>query len=288
MESALDKLEWRNFANLSAFVLNFAVTFASLVPAFPGETNSALSAKYQTLITPSGATFSIWGPIFIGEAVFSLAQMLPRYRSSKVVQAVTPGWLLACGAQVCWTLCFSQEAMLAAVFCMLVILAGLLWVAASTDGMAMTWEEFGMLRWSFSLHLGWIMCASVLNVNTLADFEGASPQILLGLAIASLCMLCISGTVFALVKCSPEPIVNLTAVWALAGIFRELSDPELLNSSSRHNPYTWSAETLEGLQIAVLIVALLSLALAAAAATRVLCRARQPTGGSQEAPAHEA
>jgi len=268
--AAMEPLGWRNYANLIAYLLNFVATFATQLSWFPGEDNGTLSEKYQTLITPDGATFAIWAIIFVGEAVFAVCQMLPRYRSSKVVEAVTPGWVLACAAQVLWSVVFAQEFIVSSVVCMFTILLGLMWVSASTDGMAMSWEEYAVLRWVLSVHLGWIACASAVNANVLFDFQMASPEMLLSVGVTSIGALCILGTIFALVKKSPEPIVNLVAAWAFAGISRELSIGGLLNDPSRHNPYTWNPVTLAGLQLAATNLQYVSLGLAAIAAVRAL------------------
>ena len=74
-----------------AYLVNFGITYGSLTGAF-GQTNEELSAKYQTLITPAGYAFAIWGPIFIWEGAFAIAQLLPRWRQADVVQLLTPWW----------------------------------------------------------------------------------------------------------------------------------------------------------------------------------------------------
>merc|ERR1719493_481623 len=145
---------------------------------------------------------------------------------------------------------------------------GLQWVAVRTDGAAMSWEEYAVLRWSLSLHLGWIIAASAVNANTLVDFRKASPETLLGFAITSIGAVCIVATIFAVAKPSADPVVCLVAAWALNAISAELSDPMALDDASRHNPYTWDRVTLAGLQQAASNVTSLALALAVVAAAR--------------------
>ena len=62
-----------NVANVLAYVVNTFVTFISMTGIF-GLTNGEVSAKYQTIITPAGWAFSIWGIIFTGELAFVVAQ----------------------------------------------------------------------------------------------------------------------------------------------------------------------------------------------------------------------
>lgn len=94
------KLQTLNYANIAAYILNTAVTYGvGLSGLFP--TNAELSAKYQTLVTPAGYAFSIWGVIFISEAVFTVMQALSAYRSSDVVvKGVGYYFVMACIAQV--------------------------------------------------------------------------------------------------------------------------------------------------------------------------------------------
>lgn len=94
------KLQAVNYANIAAYIFNAAITYGVGVSGyFP--TNEELSAKYQTLVTPSGYAFAIWGIIFLSEAVFTVLQALPAYRSSDVVvKGVGYYFVLACIAQV--------------------------------------------------------------------------------------------------------------------------------------------------------------------------------------------
>jgi len=257
-----------NFLNLVAFALNaVSTTLAGL--AFFGPTNGELAAKYALLISPAGFAFSIWGPIFLWEAAFAVLQMLPKYRSNKLVDLVTPGFVGACLAQSCWNVAFAQEALVLAFIFMLGILAGLVSTIINTDGVAMTWEEYFCLRGMFSLHGGWIIAASALNLNIVADGARASPETVLGLSLATVGGLCSIATVFALVKKTPDPIVPSVAAWAFNAISAKLGgDRAYLNNPDRHNPHMWSEETLGGLQVGVTLITYLSALLAAMAVFR--------------------
>merc|ERR1719272_1299608 len=138
-------LTWKNWLNLAAYLLNTVVTYTSLTGIF-GATNTELSNKYQTLITPAGWAFAIWGPIFIWELVFTVAQMCPRFRNSKVVQLISPWWWALCAFQSLWTFAFAQDQVTLALVLMLCILTSLLGMSCSTDGLRMTLAEYFLLR----------------------------------------------------------------------------------------------------------------------------------------------
>ena len=97
--------------NLVAYGLNVLFTYGiGVAGLFNLPDNTVLSEKYQTLVTPIGWAFSIWGPIFISDALFTLAQLLPKYRDNAIVVDGVGYWYAAvCLAQIFWTLSFSLE-----------------------------------------------------------------------------------------------------------------------------------------------------------------------------------
>jgi len=256
---------WRNFANLGAYVVNTTITYASIAGTF-GATNVELSKKYQTLVTPAGWAFAIWGPIFIWEGVFAVAQMLPSYCSSKVVLQITPWWLALCFFQVAWTLAFSRDLITLALIFMLCILASLLGVSWSTDGLVLSSAaEYFLLRAPMSLQLGWIIAASAVNASVEADAARSSQEVLLALAVLSYAAVLAIVAIFTFAVRSPDPFVGCVAAWAFLGIYSELGNPENLNDPARFNPSTWNVVTLGGLRIAAGVINILAAVLAVVA-----------------------
>ena len=126
------RLPVQSWANILAYLVNLGITYGSLTGAF-GATNEELSEKYQSLVTPAGYAFAIWGAIFTWEGIFAVAQMCPPLSTSPVVDTVTPWWIFACCFQVAWTLFFAQDRILEALICMLGILLSLLTSILRTD-----------------------------------------------------------------------------------------------------------------------------------------------------------
>jgi len=280
-QEAKPALGWRNWAALAGYVLNLGITYVSITGIF-GETNSDLSAKYQTLVTPSGWAFSIWGLIFTGEATAIFALMLPRYRASLTVRVSVPWWLAVCVFQCGWTLAFAQEVIWLSVVFMLLLLASLAGMALSVDRVSMTSDEYWLLRAPFAVHLGWILCASAVNVNVMADAAKAAPATLLGMAVLTFAAVLLVAALFALLVRRPEPFVGLVAAWALAAIDSELGHPERLRSPTRFNPHDWDAVILSALRFVALGLAVTAGALAAAAIGMRLFRARRAVSELRE------
>jgi len=258
----------RNWANLVAFIVNLGVTYGSLFGIF-GASNSSLSKKYQTLVTPAGWAFSIWGPIFIWEGIFAISQMFPTLRANAMVQRVTIWWCAACAFQILWSIVFAQEAIVLALLCMLGILGslfGLNWTADA--GESFTAKEFWLLRAPFSLHLGWIVAASALNTNVLAEASRAAPATLLTLAIVSLGAILTTATIFATAIKKPDAILCLVCCWALLGIYSELGAPANLENPARFNPVAWDATMLTAIRTTALIFGVVIVLFLAPAAGR--------------------
>jgi len=240
------KLEFRNYANLAAYILNSVITYTSLTGIF-GETNTDLSKKYQTLVTPAGWAFIIWGPIFIWEGVFAICQMLPRFRGSEVVQKASPWWWGSCLCQCAWTVAFAQDIVPLALLLMLSILACLIGLVVSTDGLQLTWAEYLSLRAPFCLHLGWIICASAVNTNVQFDAARADIPVLLAVAVLSFVAIVAANVALVTTAKSPDAITSLVAAWAFAAVASELADGELLRSQDRYNWRDWDPLVMDGL-----------------------------------------
>lgn len=266
---------WRNWLNLLALIINTVITYTSLTGIF-GKTNTELSAKYQTLVTPAGWAFSIWGPIFIWETVFVVAQLFSRFRNSEVVLRMSPWWWALCGFQCCWTLAFAQDQVTLALVFMLLILCSLLGITWSTDGLVLSFGEYALLRAPLSLQLGWIICAAAVNINVQADSLKASPGTLLAIAVLSYAAVLSSSTIFTFASRSPDPIVSMVAAWAFLGIYSELGNPKGLNDPTRFNPNAWNDVVIEGLRYAAIFVSIAALGNAVIACILRVVRSRTP------------
>ncbi|CAE7507365.1 unnamed protein product, partial [Symbiodinium pilosum] len=255
-----------NVLNLAAYLVNLGITYGSLTGAF-GPTNSNLSAKYHTLLTPSGFAFSIWGPIFIWEGVFAVAQMFPSYRANPIVTTITPWWIGACVFQCAWTLFFAQEVMIGAMACMLGIFICLMVGILRLDFLEkISTCDYWLLRAPFSLHCGWIVAATSLNIGVVADFYKAGPDVMLALAMVCFAGIAAVVTVFTFASPKADPIIALVACWALLGMVAELADAEKLkDEATRWNFFAWPDYVINAVRICAFILSLLCIVAATTA-----------------------
>lgn len=231
-----------------------------------GGNVGAVSRKYQTLVAPGGAAFSIWGAIYVWEFIALIAMLLPAYRGSKIVSAIGPWWCFACLCQGLWLPVWTSDRPIFAqvlIFGVLVGLIGVNWAADRIEKLEVS--EYWILRAPFSLHTGWILAATSVSFNITADYLKASAGEQLAIAIVTLAVVLLVSSLYATAAPKPNPIICCVTAWATWWIHVELRNPEDLRKKT-YNPVAFSDVVIEGVRGAALAVCIISVGLAVVAA----------------------
>lgn len=222
------KLVCLNFVNIFAYIVNIVVTYGIGVGGvFDLPTNDELSAKYQTLVTPIGWTFAIWGLIFALQAMWAIVPLVvSKQRDNPFLYAVGTYYLGVCIAQTAWTIFFSMEVIWASLISMLVIavfLWRIVWVLSGTSSAYKgSLANYILWRLPFSIHTGWITAAAFVNANVYLVDLGVGSTLQFYAALFSLFSILVIASLTTL---SLDIIIPLVLSWALFGIFVELSNP---------------------------------------------------------------
>jgi hypothetical protein len=140
------------------------------------ESSGGALAADATLIAPAGPAFSIWTPIYLGLAAYTVWQWLP-------VQAAEPrhraiGWLVAASMllNAAWLLVTQQGWIWVSVLVMaaLVVTLGLL-VQRLEQHPSYGHGETVVVDGTFGLYLGWVAVAACANVTAAFVASGADP-----------------------------------------------------------------------------------------------------------------
>uniref|UniRef100_A0A7S4EIJ3 Tryptophan-rich sensory protein n=1 Tax=Pseudo-nitzschia australis TaxID=44445 RepID=A0A7S4EIJ3_9STRA len=232
MTSSVDdntQLKTINYVNVIAYLSNFLVVFGSSRAGLPD--NGTMSERYQTLVTPAGYAFSIWGIIFTAELIWTIVQLFPAYRSNEiVVKSVGYNFALACLAQGSWTIFFGFEKIalsLVAMICILIPLVFILLDLSRTS--SATYGEYWLLKFPFLIHAAWIMAATLVNINVVVVAYKASPVLQTIFGWASLVTVFFVGTYFTTTVWRESKrvwVVPCVLVWAAVAIASELSKPK--------------------------------------------------------------
>lgn len=233
-------------------ILNGLFFLVHLVPSqltqlelLNNQTIGDVSAKYPTLFTPAGITFSIWGLIYLALTAFCIYHLVQAYKADAAHEANRDlkriGYLfilnnLATGA---WTIAWVYEWLVVSVALMLVQLVTLLAIQLRlgiydpTRSAASRW----FTQFPLSIYFGWILIATVANVSAMLVGVGWDG---FGLPAAwwAITML-VAATLLTLlvVLARLNPFVGLVTIWAFYGIIlkqRQLdlpSSPELITTA---------------------------------------------------------
>ncbi len=150
--------------NLLLFLVTLAVNALGAIGRINGLSQKVVSDRYDTLITPSPSTFSIWGVIYL-LLLATLLFWLIRHKTpqtGRAVDALSPLLWLSCILNITWIVAFSYELIgLSTLFilALAVVLALMNLRMKSLGGMA---TRLGGL--AFGLYNGWILLAAFVNV----------------------------------------------------------------------------------------------------------------------------
>ncbi|MBF9236439.1 hypothetical protein I2I05_03430 [Hymenobacter sp. BT683] len=206
---------------LTAFAIagNIFLNYYSNTHPFAGQTMGEVSAQYPTLLTPAGYAFSIWGVIFLGLVAYAVWQLLPVARQLSLPDAVAKPLTVASVATGGWVVLFAYEMILPSVGVMLLILGSLIMAYGRVRrrifvGAAPVWVGV-----PFSLYLGWISVASVINITIgLRELgwqtaQGASVTLALGLLLVIVALALLISRAFR------DMVFPLVIAWALVAIW---------------------------------------------------------------------
>ncbi|SMQ62450.1 hypothetical protein SAMN06297468_0702 [Altererythrobacter xiamenensis] len=187
-----------------------------------GEPIGDRSDSVRTLITPSGWAFSIWGPLFLGSAVYAIWQALPGQRHNSLLNQI--GWwsVGALSAQGFWAIYtqFANLTIISAIIiafsliCLLAILRTLVY-----REIPFTASERWIVTLVFSALAAWLTAATIVNISATLAYYGiggdfAFPYITAGIVL-------VGGIIasIAVARSKGNPWYALVFCWALLAIY---------------------------------------------------------------------
>ena len=209
---------WRWLTALAIFG-NIYLNYYSNTHPFAGQTMGVVSAKYPTFLTPAGYAFSIWGLIFLALAVYAVWQLLPAQQQMSLPDDLAKPLTLANVATGTWVVLFAHELILLSVGVMLLILGCLIAAYGRVRRRIFAEAAPAAVGVPFSLYLGWISVASVINLTIgfrqlgwLAS-DGLAVVLTLGLIFVVVVLALIISRVFR------DMVFPLVVAWALVAIW---------------------------------------------------------------------
>jgi hypothetical protein len=132
------------------------------------ETVADISYKYDTLFTPAGYAFSIWGVIFLMAISFVIYQwiLLKRNDPKQYIRRTGIWFTISNLANISWLFCWTNNLISVSVVLILILLLSL---CILTQKLRLELDDEPVLTiffvwWPIAVYLGWIIVASVANI----------------------------------------------------------------------------------------------------------------------------
>lgn len=160
--------------NVFAFAGMIGVNAMATSIPLGGQTPPEISAKYPSLFTPAGFTFSIWGVIYLSLMLFIIYQSLPARRDDELIDKVDGLFKLSCVANATWIVVWHYELLILSIVIMACLLFCLVRIYArlhSMPGQACLRNRL-LLFLPFSLYTAWISVAFIANISAVQNGYG--------------------------------------------------------------------------------------------------------------------
>jgi hypothetical protein len=209
--------------NTIGYIMVIAVNTMASIKMVNGKGPADISDKYDSLFTPAGITFSIWGLIYLTLLGFIIYQLWLAFSGKdqpqleQFMERLRGWWLISCLANTCWLFSWHYELLPLSILIMLALLVSLLAININLNIaiQKVPWPEKLFIHLPFSLYLGWITIATVANIAALRVYTGWNGQnIPWTVFLISICT--VASTLLVIKR--KNIVVGLVAIWALCGI----------------------------------------------------------------------
>lgn len=215
--------------NLLFYVAVLAVNYLAMSIPLGGMTTGQLSDKYHTPITPAGYAFMIWIVIYLllaGYIVYQFRKVTSRQDS---VLAISFWFIITCVFNIAWIFLWQYQfigisfAVMIALFVTLtVIYTKTRYIHAPTTG------ETWLIRLPFSIYLGWICVAALVNLAVILFHTNNGMN--LDPKTTGIILLCLGAVAAIMITFrARDGVLPLVFVWAYIAIAVEQRDVSALS-----------------------------------------------------------
>lgn len=129
-----------------------------------GTSQSDVSDRYMTLITPSGMTFSIWSVIYSLLIISLIILFLQRNTSyyQKAIDKITPLFILSCILNMTWIILFSF--VLVEISSLFIFMYTIVLASICKQLLKIHEGSHFILPLTFGLYTGWLIIATIVNI----------------------------------------------------------------------------------------------------------------------------
>ncbi|MEF3691973.1 MAG: tryptophan-rich sensory protein [Candidatus Moraniibacteriota bacterium] len=201
------------------YLLMVGVNFLANSLPINNRSTGEISDAYPNLFAPAGATFSIWGLIYLLLGGYVFYQFTKSAKSKDgLIRKVNIFFVITSAANIAWIFAWHYDFIGLSVLIMSILLVSLIKIADIFRGEKLETSEKIFLSIPFSVYFGWITVATIANITVflvsidwdgfgVADFTWTVVILLVGAMIG-----------IARINKDKNIAYGLVLIWAYAGI----------------------------------------------------------------------
>jgi len=199
------------YINIVLFAGMLVMNYLANALPLNNKTTGELSDSFPNLFVPAGLTFSIWGIIYLLLIAYCILQFTGAGR--EITSELS--WLfgISCILNALWIICWHYGKLPLSLLVMLGLLVTLIRINISISE-----QNFGIIKATFGVYLGWICIATIANATALLvhyKWSGFNiPQETWTIIMIITGMVLIMLSIYRL----KNPFIGLAVVWAFIGI----------------------------------------------------------------------
>jgi hypothetical protein len=212
----------RQVVTILTFVVTLTINALANILPINGLLTAEISDRFKVFVTPANYVFGIWGLIYVGQLAFTLDQARPGRAAAAAFRRL--GYLpaLAAALNSAWLLLWQYEVFALTVPVMVALLVTLIVIHRRLRALDAAGGLDRLARWTtrvgFSVYLGWITVATIVNIAAMLDWAGASPVFTPGDLWAAVVLVVGIAITTAFVVRERDSAYGLVITWAYAGI----------------------------------------------------------------------
>lgn len=211
------------------FLVVLLMNYLSQAVPFNGQTNADVSAKYDTFFTPAGYAFSIWGFIYLALGIYTYYQAFQASENQQIYDRIAPVLMVNFLANSAWLPAFQYELLGLSVILMLILLLTLIYIQKLLiKDHTLSLRKKAWIRIPFSLYLGWISVAAIVNIAVFAEYAGWNAWGISETTWAVIMAIAGALLAFMMLRTTYDLVYVLVFVWAFIAIAVKQSESELL------------------------------------------------------------
>jgi hypothetical protein len=223
----------RSLLVLIAFLATVAMNAVANLLPLNGRTTGAISDQFRVHITPAGYVFSIWSVIYAGLLAYCIYQLTPAGRRSDRVSRIAPAFVVSAVANIAWLGLWHYGYYPWTLAAMLVLLGTLIsiYLVLGNSRAASNAEQW-CVDYPFSLYVGWITVATLVNLSVVLEVLDARPFGMTAVTWA-LWMIVAAGIIGLVVgQRRRDRLYQAVVVWAAVGIALKEDQPDMVSTAA--------------------------------------------------------